>query len=142
MGLHHLRHHPALQSRLRGGQAYSYLHILLGGALLLLGWALGQVVRLVDADAPRLPLELRLLLGASMVVWTVCGLALYWLWTRPSLPGWRSPPTAWSRSCLITATVHEPRLMLSLLSLAVVGYAVLLSRRLVPGRPEANTPEG
>ncbi|MEU1251592.1 low temperature requirement protein A [Micromonospora arida] len=131
-----------LQSRLRGGQAYSYLHIPLGGALLLLGWALGQVVRLVDDNANRLPLELRLLLGASMVVWTVCGLALYWLWTRPSVARLAIAAYGVVSVSLITATVHQPRLMLSLLSLAVVGYAVLLSRRLARAGQETNTPEG
>ncbi|MGC4797083.1 low temperature requirement protein A [Micromonospora saelicesensis] len=130
------------QSRLRGGQAYSYLHIPLGGALLLLGWALGQVVRLVDDNANRLPLELRLLLGASMVVWTACGLALYWLWTRPSAARLAIAAYGVVSVSLITATVHQPRLMLSLLSLAVVGYAVLLSRRLARAGREMNTPEG
>ncbi|MEU8425172.1 low temperature requirement protein A [Micromonospora sp. NPDC048835] len=119
-----------LQRRLRGGQAYSYLHIPLGGALLLLGWALGQVVRLVDDNANHLPLELRLLLGASMVIWTLCGLALYWLWARPSRARLAIAVYGVASVSLITATVHQPRLMLSLLSLAVVGYAVLVSRRL------------
>ncbi|MFG1651735.1 low temperature requirement protein A [Micromonospora sp. NPDC049275] len=131
-----------LQSRLRGGQAYSFLHIPLGGALLLLGWALGQVVRLVDDDAARLPLELRLLLGASMVVWTVCGLALYWLWTRPSLARLAISAYGVLSVSLITATVHRPRVMLALLALAVVGYAVLLSRRLNRAGAANRTTEG
>ncbi|MGC4863920.1 low temperature requirement protein A [Micromonospora sp. DT53] len=131
-----------LQSRLRGGQAYSYLHIPLGGALLLLGWALGQVVRLVDDNANRLPLELRLLLGASMVVWTACGLALYWLWTRPSAARLAIAAYGVVSVSLITGTVHQPKLMLSLLALAVVGYAVLLSRRLSRAGKETSTPEG
>ncbi|MEU4333760.1 low temperature requirement protein A [Micromonospora lupini] len=131
-----------LQSRLRGGQAYSYLHIPLGGALLLLGWALGQVVRLVDHDAPRLPLELRLLLAASVIVWTVCGLALYWLWTRPSLARLVIAAYGVVSVSVITATVHDPRLMLSLLAAAIVGYAVLLSRRLARAGQASRAPEG
>ncbi|MGC4772344.1 low temperature requirement protein A [Micromonospora sp. DT44] len=128
-----------LQRRLRGGQAYSYLHIPLGGALLLLGWALGQVVRLVDANANGLPLELRLLLGASMVIWTLCGLALYWLWNRPSTARLAIAVYGVVSVSLITVTVHRPRLLLSLLSLAIVGYAVLVSRRLARAS-EANQP--
>jgi low temperature requirement protein LtrA len=131
-----------LQRRLRGGQAYSYLHIPLGGALLLLGWALGQVVRLVDDDADHQPLELRLLLGASMVIWTLCGLALYWLWTRPSRARLAIAVYGVVSVSLITATVHQPRVMLSLLSLAVVGYAVLVSRRLAKAGAANQTPEG
>ncbi|MEU7752786.1 low temperature requirement protein A [Micromonospora sp. NPDC049101] len=131
-----------LQSRLRGGQAYSFLHIPLGGALLLLGWSLGQVVRLVDANAARLPLELRLLLGASMVVWTLCGLALYWLWTRPSIARLAIAAYGVLSVGLITALVHRPRVLLSLLALAVVGYAVLLSRRLARAGEANRTPEG
>ncbi|MGW5581115.1 low temperature requirement protein A [Micromonospora chokoriensis] len=131
-----------LQSRLRGGQAYSYLHIPLGGALLLLGWALGQVVRLVDDNATHLPLELRLLLGASMVVWTACGLALYWLWTRPSAARLAIAAYGAVSVSVITTTVHQPRLMLALLAAAVVGYAVLISRRLARAGAANRTPEG
>ncbi|MEU7584672.1 low temperature requirement protein A [Micromonospora sp. NPDC049230] len=131
-----------LQSRLRGGQAYSYLHIPLGGALLLLGWSLGQVVRLVDANAARLPLELRLLLGASMVVWTLCGLALYWLWTRPSRARLAIAAYGVLSVSLVTGAVHRPRVLLSLLALAVVGYAVLLSRRLARAGEANHTSEG
>lgn len=131
-----------LQTQLRGGQAYSYLHIPLGGALLLLGWALGQVVRLVDDNATHLPLELRLLLGASMVVWTLCGLALYWLWTRPSAARLAIAAYGVVSVSVITTTVHQPRLMLALLAAAVVGYAVLISRRLARAGAANRTPEG
>jgi low temperature requirement protein LtrA len=116
--------------RLRGGQTYSYLHIPLGGALLLLGWALGQVVRLADDDVVRLPMELRLLLAASITVWMLCGLALHWVWSRPSIGRLGIAGYGVGSVVLITTAVHEPRLMLALLSVAVVGYAVLLTRRL------------
>ncbi|SCE96987.1 low temperature requirement protein A [Micromonospora chokoriensis] len=131
-----------LQTRLRGGQAYSYLHIPLGGALLLLGWALGQVVRLVDDNVAHLPLELRLLLGASIVVWTACGLALYWLWTRPSAARLAIAAYGVVSVSVITTTVRQPRLMLALVAAAVVGYAVLLSRRLARAGAANRTPEG
>ncbi|GAB3943053.1 hypothetical protein GCM10027614_31130 [Micromonospora vulcania] len=119
------------QRRLRGGQTYGYLHIPLGGSLLLLGWALGQVVRLADHDAAHLPLELRLLLAASVVAWMLCGLSLHWVWNRPSVGRFGVTFYGVGSAVLITATVHEPRLMLSLLSVAIVGYAVLLTRRLI-----------
>ncbi|MCO1597300.1 low temperature requirement protein A [Micromonospora sp. RHAY321] len=123
-------------SRLRAGQAYTYLHIPLGGALLLLGWSLGQAVRLVDAGANRLPLELRLLLAASVVVWVLCGLGLYALAARPSAA--RLAITAYGviSVSLIGATVGEARLLLFLVAAAIVGYAVLLNRRLAAVRKE------
>ncbi|MBM0233002.1 low temperature requirement protein A [Micromonospora sp. STR1_7] len=119
-----------LRNRLREALAYSYLHVPLDGALLLLGWALGQVVRLADDNATRLPLELRLLLAASVVGWMLCGLALYWQWSRPS--GTRLAITIYGAVSVtvIAATVRAPRLLLLLLAPAIVGYAVLLTRRL------------
>ncbi|WFE52354.1 low temperature requirement protein A [Micromonospora sp. WMMD1155] len=116
--------------RLRGGQTYSYLHIPLGGALLLLGWALGQMVRLADDEVARLPTELRLVLAASITAWMLCGLALHWVWNRPSIGRLGIALYGMGSTILVTTTVHEPKLMLSLLSLAIVGYAVLLTRRL------------
>lgn len=116
--------------RLRGGQTYAYLHIPLGAALLLLGWALGQMVRLADDEVVRLPMELRLVLAASITVWMLCGLALHWVWNRPSIGRLGIAGYGVGSAVLITAAVHEPKLMLALLSVAVVGYAVLLTRRL------------
>ncbi|WP_410811330.1 low temperature requirement protein A [Micromonospora sp. 067-2] len=123
-------------TRLRGGQAYTYLHIPLGGALLLLGWSLGQAVRLLDRGASRLPLELRLLLAASVVVWVVCGLGLFMLAARPSAA--RLAITAYGviSVSLIGVTVREARVLLLLLAAAIVGYAVLLNRRLAAVREE------
>ncbi|MEU5675385.1 glycosyltransferase, partial [Micromonospora sp. NPDC047753] len=45
----------ALSAAWSASSAPVYLHIPLGGALLLLGWSLGQVVRLVDDNANHLP---------------------------------------------------------------------------------------
>ncbi|MET8324066.1 low temperature requirement protein A [Micromonospora sp. NPDC005189] len=123
-------------SRLRGGQAYTYLHIPLGGALLLLGWSLGQVVRLVDSGAERLPLEVRLLLATSVVVWVVCGLGLYMLAARPGTARLAITVYGVISVSLIGATVREARLLLLLLAAAIVGYAVLLNRRLTAVRKE------
>lgn len=130
-------------SRLRGGQAYSYLHVPLDGALLVLGWALGQVVRLVDDDAVRLPLELRLLLAGSVVVWMLCGLALYWLWSPPNLLRLAITCYGVVSVSLIAAAVREPRLLLFLLAAAIVGYSVVLTRRLNrAGRESEDVAEG
>ncbi|WP_406078586.1 low temperature requirement protein A [Micromonospora sp. NBC_00858] len=123
-------------TRLRAGQAYTYLHIPLSGALLLLGWSLGQAVRLVDSGASRLPLELRLLLAASVVVWVLCGLGLFTLATRPSASRLAITAYAVISVSLIGATVREARLLLLLLAPAIVGYAVLLNRRLTAVREE------
>ncbi|MFC4022080.1 low temperature requirement protein A [Micromonospora sp. GCM10011542] len=123
-------------SRLRGGQAYTYLHIPLGGALLVLGWALGQVVRLHDAGATSLPLELRLLLAGSVVVWSLCGLGLYALSARPSRARLAIAGYGVGSVSVIAGTVRTPRLLLFLLAAAIVGYAVLLTRRLTAVRQE------
>ncbi|MEV7326612.1 low temperature requirement protein A [Micromonospora sp. NPDC093244] len=127
-----------LQTWLRGGQAYSYLHLPLDGALLLLGWALGQVVRLVDDDATRLPLELRLVLAASVLVWMLCGLVLYWLWSRPTAGRLAITGYGIVAASLVAATVGEPRLLLFLLALVIVVYAVLLTRRLTAASQETD----
>ncbi|MEU5914170.1 low temperature requirement protein A [Micromonospora sp. NPDC047527] len=130
-------------SRLRGGQAYSYLHVPLDGALLVLGWALGQVVRLVDDDAGRVPPELRLLMAGSVVVWMLCGLALYWLWSPPNALRLAITGYGVASVSLIAVTVREPRLLLFLLAAAIVGYAVLLTRRLNrAGRESQDVAEG
>ncbi|MEH1167015.1 low temperature requirement protein A [Micromonospora sp. CPCC 205539] len=121
---------------LRGGQAYSYLHIPLEGSLLLLGWSLGQVVRLVDHGTDRLPLELRLLLAASVVVWTLCGLALYWLTARPSVGRLAITAYVVISVSVIATTVREPRLLLFLFSATIVAYAVVLNRRLTTLRQD------
>ncbi|SCE98120.1 Low temperature requirement protein LtrA [Micromonospora coriariae] len=129
-------------TRLRGGQAYTYLHIPLGGSLLLLGWSLGQAVRLVDTGATRLPLEVRLLLSASVVVWTLCGLGLYALSARPSRARVAIAGYGVVSVSLIGATVREPRLLLFLIAVAIVGYAVLLNRPLTAVREEWNRRSG
>ncbi|WP_074313546.1 low temperature requirement protein A [Micromonospora cremea] len=123
-------------TRLLGGQAYTYLHIPLGGSLLLLGWSLGQAVRLVDTGTTRLPMEVRLLLAASVVVWTLCGLGLYALSNRPSRARLAIAGYGVASVSLIGATVREPRLLLFLIAVAIVGYAVLLNRRLTAVREE------
>ncbi|PWR07965.1 hypothetical protein DKT68_17415 [Micromonospora acroterricola] len=123
-------------TRLRAGQAYTYLHIPLGGGLLLLGWSLGETVRLVDAGATRLPLELRLVLAASVMVWTLCGLGLFALSTRPTRARLAVTGFGVASVGLVAATVRGPRLLLVLLAASVVAYAVLLNRRLAAVREE------
>ncbi|MER7892379.1 low temperature requirement protein A [Micromonospora sp. NPDC094482] len=121
--------------RLRGGQPYTYLHYLLGGGLLLLGWALGQVVRAVHAEAD-LTDELRLLLAGSASLWLVCGLGLYWLSVRVSLRATLIAVAGVGSIWAIALTVSSPFLILALLSAAIAGYAVLFTALLSGDRPE------
>ncbi|MFI6266338.1 low temperature requirement protein A [Micromonospora sp. NPDC051006] len=121
--------------RLRGGQPYTYLHYLLGGGLLLLGWALGQVVRAVHAET-LLTDELRLLLAGSASLWLVCGLGLYWLSIRVSRRATLIAGAGVASIWAIALTVSSPFLMLALLSAAIAGYAVLFTALLGGERPE------
>ncbi|MEU8296959.1 low temperature requirement protein A [Micromonospora sp. NPDC048909] len=125
--------------RLRGGQPYTYLHYLLGGGLLLLGWALGQVVRAVHAET-HLTDELRLLLAGSASLWLVCGLGLYWLSIRVSRRATLIAVAGVASIWAIALTVSSPFLMLALLSAAIAGYAVLFTALLGGERPEQGVP--
>ncbi|MET7748650.1 low temperature requirement protein A [Micromonospora sp. NPDC005367] len=123
--------------RLRGGQPYAYLHYLLGGGLLLLGWALGQVVRTVHRDE-TLTTEVRLLLAGSTTLWLLCGLGLYWLSIRVALGVTVLAACGIGSAWAITLMAFSPFLVLVLLSAAIVGYAVLFTfvlgrERIAPG---------
>ena len=118
-------------ARLRGGQAYGYLHIPLAGALLLLGWSLGEVVRRIAAEAPTTPVALRLMLAAALVTWMLCGLGLNSL----SLQRPRSRQVAITGYGIasvtaVAAAVPRPLPLLVLVAAALVGYAVLITRHL------------
>ncbi|SIR88570.1 low temperature requirement protein A [Micromonospora avicenniae] len=123
--------------RLRGGQPYAYLHYLLGGGLLLLGWALGQAVRTVHRDE-ALTTEVRLLLAGSITLWLLCGLGLYWLAIRVSPGATLLAAYGIGSAWAITLMVSSPFLLLVLLCAAIVGYAVLFTfmlarERIAPG---------
>ncbi|TDC30637.1 low temperature requirement protein A [Micromonospora sp. 15K316] len=110
--------------RLRGGQPYTYLHYLLNGGLLLLGWALGQIVREVHHER-TLTGAVRLLLAGSTTLWLVCGLGLYWLAIRVSVRATLVAAYGIGAVWAIALTVTSPFLTLVLLSAAIAGYAVL-----------------
>lgn len=118
-------------ARLRGGVAYTHLHIPLGAGLLLLGWSLGEVVRRAGVDAPTVPPGLRLLLAASLVTWLLCGLGLNWLSVeRPGLR--RLAITGYGIGVVsgICAGVSRPFPLLVLVAAGLASYAVLSSRHI------------
>ncbi|MGV9808378.1 low temperature requirement protein A [Micromonospora chersina] len=121
--------------RLRGGQPYTYLHYLLSGGLLLLGWALGQTVRAVHGDIV-LTKEVRLLLAGSATLWLVCGLGLYWLAIRVSWPAALGAGYGIASVWAIALAVSSPFLVLVLLSVAIATYAVLFTVVLGRERPD------
>ncbi|OKI65044.1 hypothetical protein A6A27_24850 [Micromonospora sp. CB01531] len=118
-------------ARLRGGQAYAYLHLPMSSALLLLGWSLGEVIRQIDAEAPTIPPALRLILAGSLVGWMLCGLGLHWLSLR-RLGARRLALTGGGIGSVtaIAAAVASPLPMLLLVAATLGGYAVLLTRHL------------
>ncbi|MGI5214899.1 low temperature requirement protein A [Plantactinospora sp. CA-290183] len=129
-------------SRLRGGQGYAYLHAPVGAAILFLGWALGQVVREVAAGSERLPGVLRLVLGVSIGVWMLTGLALH----RLSLGAVARIRLVLAflgvaAAGLVMAVVTRPLLALTLTAAVLVGYAIVVSREIVRvGPAPANHP--
>ncbi|WP_329103176.1 low temperature requirement protein A [Micromonospora sp. NBC_01699] len=118
--------------RLNAGLAYSYVHSILGAALLLLGWALGEVVGQVSVHAHALPHRLRWLLALGLVTWMLCGLCLQWV----SL-GYIPRSRAIIGVCgvapvgLIAFLVSDPMTLLTLLALLMIGYAIAVSRHIV-----------
>ncbi|MEE6261109.1 low temperature requirement protein A [Plantactinospora sonchi] len=118
--------------RLRAGVGYSAVHGVLGAALLLLGWALGQIVRDVAAGAGELPGILRLLVAVSLCAWIGCGLALQRI-SLGRLPRQRLVLAALGVVLVVAVTVvaTEPVSLLPLLALVLVGYAIVVSRLIV-----------
>jgi low temperature requirement protein LtrA len=117
--------------RLTAGIGYSYVHGVLGAALLLLGWTLGQVVRQVAEGPPELPPVRRLLLASSIGTWMACGLALQRLSLGRLLP--QRVGIALLGICpvaLIAAVVRNPETTLVLVAAVVVTYAITLNRQL------------
>ncbi|MFC0504015.1 low temperature requirement protein A [Micromonospora costi] len=121
--------------RLRGGQPYTYLHYLLGGGLLLLGWALGQTVRAIHGDT-ILTREVRLLLAGSATLWLACGLGLYWLAIRVSRRAALFAGYGVASVWVIVLAVSSPFLVLVLLSATIAAYAVLFTYLLGSERPD------
>jgi low temperature requirement protein LtrA len=123
-------------SRLSAGLGYAYTQGVLGAALLLLGWCLGQAVREVAEGSPELPGMLRFLLAVSLDGWILGGLALQWvaLGTIPR-PRIVFAPIAIG---LISAVTLVPKaiVMTPLLAVVLIGYAVVVNRLIIRFSPE------
>jgi low temperature requirement protein LtrA len=140
--------------RLRSGQGYSFLHAPAGAAILFLGWSIGEVVREIAHGSHRLPASLRLVLGGSVVVWLLSGLALHWFAVgsvsrrRIGIVVLGVLPTA-----VVASVVTDPGLTLVLMAAVLVGYAAAVSRHIrrrvrtagpsepgavEPGRPQSS----
>ena len=118
-------------SRLRAGQAYTYVHAPLGVSLLLLGWALGRTVGLINENVERLPFELRLILGGAIVVRLLCGAALYVLAFGTTRTAVWIILTGTVPTVAAVFAVTDPGLTLILLALVLILQAVLASRNVV-----------
>lgn len=126
-------------SRLSAGSGYATVQGGLGAALLLLGWCLGQTVRLVAAGTTELPGMLRFLMAVSLGSWILGGLALQWLaiGTVPR-PRIRLAPIAIGVLVAISL-VPEATVMMPLLALGMVYYALVVSRLIVRFNPDTAT---
>ncbi|MBB4958834.1 low temperature requirement protein A [Micromonospora polyrhachis] len=127
------------RDRLRGGQAYAYLHGGLGAAILLLGWGLGQSLAQVGTDAEDLPTGLRLLLAAAVGTWMVCGAGLQRI-TFGTVSAARLLVTVGGVTLAAVVSMTMPTPVATIVALAVVlaGYAFAISRHLTRiGQPTA-----
>lgn len=124
-------------ARLRGGQAYTFLQGPMSAALLLIGWSLGQVLRLITEGAPMVPPLLRLMLAASIVIWMLGGLGLNALAVgRPDVGRLAISGYGVGSITLIALAAVRPLPLLALISVAMALYTVLITRRLTALRRE------
>jgi low temperature requirement protein LtrA len=117
---------------LGGGQAYAYVHSAAGAAVLFLGWALGVTVREVRNGHP-MPLGGRLVLGVSIAAWILCGLGFQRVALRHRLP-WHRKVLAFASITpvlAVTLVVTRPALLLGLIAAIFVGYAFLVTPKIV-----------
>ncbi|MEV4757871.1 low temperature requirement protein A [Micromonospora sp. NPDC049559] len=117
--------------RLSAGLAYAYVHAVHGAALLFIGWALGQTLRQIATGSARMPEMLRLLLGGSLIIWMLCGLAMQLIYAR------RLDRVRFAIGCggvtglaLLVGTIPDPRIVLPPLAALLVCYSVLVSRQI------------
>jgi low temperature requirement protein LtrA len=118
--------------RLSAGLAYSYLHGVIGAALLLLGWTLGQVVRQVAENSAELPGRLRFLLALALGTWMLGGLGLQWLSLRSVPPARLVIAVAGIGAIVIISAIGtDPTTTLALLATVMIGYAIPVTRHIV-----------
>ena len=117
---------------LGSGQSFAYLHSVTGGSILFLGWTLGVAVREVGRGRP-MPLTARLVFGASIVLWILCGLGLQRLALRHRLPRYRTllAFTAIAAVLAVTVAVTRPALLLGLTAALLIGYVAVVSPEIV-----------
>ncbi|MDG4790635.1 low temperature requirement protein A [Micromonospora sp. WMMD1102] len=119
------------RSRLSAGIGYATVHGLIGSALLLLGWCLGQAVREVGAGREDLPRMLRLMLAVSLASWMIGGLALQRI-ALGAIPPLRIAVTTVTVGLLGAVTlVPPPIVLMPLLAVLTIGYAAVSSRLIV-----------
>lgn len=117
--------------RLRAGLGYAAVHGVIGAALLMLGWCLGQAVRQVAAGSSDLPDMLRLLLAVSLAGWMVGGLALQRIALGTVPPLRVLIATVGIVLVAAVAVVPPPTVMMPLLAVLLTGYAAVVSRLIV-----------
>ncbi|GAA3782940.1 hypothetical protein GCM10022225_84030 [Plantactinospora mayteni] len=118
-------------SRLSAGIGYATVHAVIGSALLLLGWCLGQVVRDVAEGREDLPHMLRLLLAVSLASWMTGGLALQRI-ALGTIPLLRIGIGVVAVGLVgAAALVPPPLVLMPLLALLMICYAVVVSRLIV-----------
>ena len=117
--------------RLRAGLGYAAVHGVIGAALLMLGWCLGQAVRQVAVGSSDLPGMLRLLLAVSLAGWMVGGLALQRIALGTVPPLRVLIATVGIVLVAAVAVVPPPTVMMPLLAVLLTGYAAVVSRLIV-----------
>ncbi|MFD1325198.1 low temperature requirement protein A [Micromonospora sonneratiae] len=119
------------QQQLKGGQSYAYLHGCLGAALLLLGWGLGQSLRLVGEEVDRTPMALRVVLTLTVATWMICGIGLQRV-TFGTLSATRMCIAAGgiALTTVVTLTMPTPVLTIAALAVSLVAYAAVVNRHL------------
>ncbi len=131
------------EQRLRGGQEYSYIHAIVVASLLLVGWGLRTAVGHEVDRSPQLPVELRLVLGGSIIAWMISGTVLLRIAvgrinkTRIAMTGAGLVAVAIS-----LATVTAPLAGMGLLAAVLIAYVVLGRRHLARMAARADQSSG
>ncbi|MGW0435154.1 low temperature requirement protein A [Micromonospora sp. NPDC003197] len=119
------------RDRLRGGQAYAYLHGCLATTVLLFGWALGQILAQIGEGADDLPTGLRLLLAAAIGTWMIGGAGLQRVTFGPfNVARLLTTVVGVTLAAVVTMTMPTPVATIVALAAVLVGYAFTISRHL------------